>query len=276
MSSNIINISGNASLLDLYHALPLYAPISAGSYEALAELTLKSANQCFPFLQHLIEKLGASRLTILDVQHFSNQPSVIAGYDDVGATQELKRLFDHYGSDKANAHNYHLLYGPILQNKAGISGVFEMGLGTNNTDTVSNMGTYGRPGASLRAFRDFLPNAQIYGADVDHRILFEEERIKTYFSDQTNLDTLSALSTAIPDNLNLIIDDGLHSPNANIAMVAFGVNKLQEGGWLIIEDIQVSALPVWHVVAALLPPTYECYLLKTALSSVFAVKKLRA
>jgi hypothetical protein len=65
--------------------------------------------------------------------------------------------------------------------------LLEIGLGTNNTDVVSNMGSEGVPDASLRAFRDYLPNARIYGAGIDKRILFEESRIKTYFADQTDL-----------------------------------------------------------------------------------------
>ena len=31
--------------------------------------------------------------------------------------------------------------------------------------------------ASVRAFRDFLKKAQIYGADIDKKILFKEDRI---------------------------------------------------------------------------------------------------
>ncbi|MDB9839765.1 hypothetical protein OAC57_05685 [Planktomarina temperata] len=63
--------------------------------------------------------------------------------------------------------------------------IFEIGLGTNNVDIVSAMGTEGKPGASPRAFRDFWPEAQLIGADFDARILFSEDRIETYFVDQT-------------------------------------------------------------------------------------------
>ena len=44
------------------------------------------------------------------------------------------------------------------------------------------------PGASLRAWRDFFPNATILGADLDREVLFEEERITTGYMDQTDGD----------------------------------------------------------------------------------------
>ena len=45
-------------------------------------------------------------------------------------------------------------------------------MGTNNPNLVSTMGSSGRPGASLYAFKEYLPNAIIYGADIDKDILF--------------------------------------------------------------------------------------------------------
>ncbi len=70
------------------------------------------------------------------------------------------------------------------------------------------MGAGGVPGASLRAFRDYLPKATIIGADIDKRILFQDGRIQTYFVDQTDLRSLESLGENIPDFVDLIIDDG--------------------------------------------------------------------
>jgi hypothetical protein len=87
------------------------------------------------------------------------------------------------------------------------------------------MGAEGKPGASLRAFRDFLPNAVIYGADVDRRILFEEDRIHCHFLDQTNFSSFEKIDNIIQEKLDLIVDDGLHSPNANINTLIFALKK---------------------------------------------------
>jgi SAM-dependent methyltransferase len=134
--------------------------------------------------------------------------------------------------------------------------VLEVGLGTKRRDVVSHMGLRGRPGASLRAFRDFLPNARIFGADVDRRVLFEEERIRTSWVDQTSPESVAALARAVPDDLDLIVDDGLHAPNANIAILTLAMRKLRPGGWVVIEDIAAPAVPVWQVIASMMPAGY--------------------
>jgi hypothetical protein len=132
------------------------------------------------------------------------------------------------------------------------------------------------PGASLRAFREYLPNATIFGADIDKRILFQEVRIQTYFVDQTDLDSLEALGKNLPDFIDLIVDDGLHSPNANLAVLAFGLQRLKNRGWLVIEDIPERAVPFWEVVAALLPDRFPCKLVRAEGALVFAVQRNEA
>ena len=88
---------------------------------------------------------------------------------------ELTELMNFYGSDKGgknNHHNYSKYYSQIFYNKKNkIKNFLEIGLGTNNTELASNMGENGKPLASLRAWRDYFPNAQIYGGDIDRDIL---------------------------------------------------------------------------------------------------------
>ena len=55
------------------------------------------------------------------------------------------------------------------------------------------MGKLGKPGASVKAFRDFFPEAKIFGADIDKEILFKDKRINTYHVDQTDLKSLKTL-----------------------------------------------------------------------------------
>jgi hypothetical protein len=59
--------------------------------------------------------------------------------------------------------------------------VLEIGVGTK-----ASMGENYRPGSSLRMWRDFFPNAEIYGLDVDRSVLFVDERIPGFFCDQGN------------------------------------------------------------------------------------------
>jgi len=247
-----------------------FAPNTSGYYQGLEktihDLTLLSATQLFPTLASIADRFREAPLTPITAEQFCK---------DIGAEEEaatLKKVFDSYGCDKSRNHDYHFVYGAVLKNLGKIDSMLEIGLGTTNTDVVSNMGKIWVPGNSLRAFREYLPGTLIYGADVDKRILFEEERIKTYFVDQTDAATIAALGEKMPGKLDLIIDDGLHAPNANVALLAFAFDKLKAGGWVVIEDISEEAAPIWKVVSALLPPRYASYLIEAKGGMVFAVQ----
>jgi hypothetical protein len=127
--------------------------------------------------------------------------------DALPETQKLGAYFNKYGSNKASDHDYHRVYGPLMASSRNNQvRLLEVGLGTNNTDVTSNMGTRGRPGASLRAFRDYFPNASIFGADIDRRVLFQDERIKTVFVDQTDPEQFVELKR-LGNDFDFIIDD---------------------------------------------------------------------
>lgn len=244
--------------LDIVTAFPLYTPGSTGKYEDLAELTIESINQIFPSLSRFLQTVLGKSIDHLDVTTFP------VSSRDLQAAEELKNYLDKYGSDKAQKHNYHKFYGPALRKLAKISAILEVGIGTNYENVVSNMGAQGRPGASLRAFRDFLPETAIFGADVDSRVLFEEWRIKTYHVDQRDQRSLDALGELVPPELDLIIDDGLHAPNANINTLIFGLNRIKVGGWFVVEDVPLEAIPLWEVIAALLPSRHQAHLFRAA------------
>ncbi len=271
--THIKSIMGKASLLwpsiQILEGLPIFAPNSAGAANQRALLTIQAASQTFPLMLELLARTGTK----------IEDPTPLAKFADTSekqaAARRLKELFDQYGSDKGDTnHRYHLLYGALLAS-TDASALLEIGLGTNNVNVISNMTSHGQPGASLRAFRDYLPSAQIYGADVDRGILFNEERISTFFVDQTDLDSFSTLSAAVPAELDLIIDDGLHSPNANLATLVFGLNRLKVNGYFLVEDISPDALPIWQLVsAALLPSNYESDVIVTENKLLFLVRRL--
>jgi hypothetical protein len=246
---------------------PMFAPNSAGSRAQKAELTINTINEVFPALCRLRQSVGGEVAEFLSVEDFCKSESQRL------AAGRLKVLFDEHGSDKASYHDYHYFYASILDEVDKVSAVLEIGLGTNNVGVVSHMGERGRPGASLRAFRDYLPNALIYGADIDRKILFREERISTVFVDQTRPSAFAELR-AIDARFDLIIDDGLHSPDANANTLAFALGKLKPGGWCVIEDITPAAAPVWQIVGVLLPETYSATLLHADGGMLFAVQRL--
>lgn len=179
---------------------------------------------------------------------------------DCPDTVDLRRLLNLSGSDKAAFHDYHLAYGPLLGPRRQTAlNLLEIGIGSNNVDVPSNMGRNGHPGASLRAFRDWAPQATVVGADVDRRILFSEERIVTHFVDQTDPASLAALAALYPPGwFDIVIDDGLHTPHASINTVLFALPLLKDDGMIVIEDVSVVDAPFWELAALLLGPGYEC------------------
>jgi hypothetical protein len=259
-----------ANEFNLYQPLALFVPNSAGDSGTLLDLTLQAVHQTFPFLCQLLDAIGRPRLSPTPLE------AACTSAEGRAAAEALRPLFTRFGSDKSTGRNYHHLYGEILKSRDDVDCVLEIGLGTNNLDVASNMGAEGQPGASLRAFREFLPNAAIVGADIDRRVLFQEHRIRTYFVDQTDPASLASLGRNLPEAIDLIIDDGLHAPNANLAVLTFGLGKLREHGWLVIEDIPERAIPFWQVVAALLPQQFACHLLRAEGALVFAVQSLAA
>jgi hypothetical protein len=167
----------------------------------------------------------------------------------------LTKLCEIYKSDKGSvnhkkciwgwtAHTYSNYYYSIFNHfKDDVKLVFECGLGTNNPDLQSNMTIDGMPGASLRVWREYFKNAQIYGADIDKDILFQEDRIKTYYVDQLNTPSIETMWKNIGiNNFDIIIDDGLHTTDANINLFINSFNKLKKNGIYIIEDVHIYEL----------------------------------
>jgi SAM-dependent methyltransferase len=151
---------------------------------------------------------------------------------------------EKYGSDKGavkpTRHNYSILYNSLFKSRFQEPvRIFELGLGTNNVSMASNMGADGKPGASLYAWRELFPKAQIFGADIDRNILFESERIKTFYCDQTSETSIKELwgSNDLQDGFDIIIDDGLHTFEANQCFFENSSKKIRPGGYYIIEDI---------------------------------------
>ena len=155
---------------------------------------------------------------------------------------KLTDLMNYYGSDKGGKndhHNYSNYYSEIFFNRRKeIKNFLEIGLGTNNVDLASNMGKDGVPLASLKAWRDYFENANIYGADIDKEILKSDDRIKTFFVDQTNPETISLMFKKIGvSKFDVILEDGLHEYNANICFFENSIKYLDDDGVYIIEDI---------------------------------------
>lgn len=240
-------------------------PSSACTSRQYLDLTLSGATSTYELLTKATQ---AKVLSVQTVEDFTS------GHGNE-LIEILGALLTKHGSDKAQHHNYHKIYGEILQSFVGKKArVLEIGLGTNNTDTPSNMGRKGKPGASLRAWKEIDPNFQIVGADIDHRVLFNEDRIETHQLDQTSETSWKEFVKKLgTDKFNLIIDDGLHSPTANLNTILYLLPLLENGGIMVIEDIAERALPVWALFSNLMPEYWNIQMIRTKRSYVLLLKK---
>ncbi len=241
-------------------------PGSSASDRQYLDITLMGLQNTFPTWLALMEHLAPSNQVQVSraSEKFQLNPDVL----------EMRRLLDTLGSDKGTKHQYDLVYSNLMSNyKNDEVAILEIGLGTNNTDVPSNMGKLGKPGASLRAWRDYFVNGQIVGCDIDPRILFTEDRITTFELDQTNdLSWSNLLKNLQGKKFNLVIDDGLHSPFANLMSLKYSLELLTPGGVLVIEDISEYAIPLWKLIAVTVYNACQIEIVQTKNSYVVICK----
>ena len=149
---------------------------------------------------------------------------------------KFRETFKKNGSNKGGEWKYRNniirsfyadFYEDILLNK-DIKNLLEIGIG------LSNEG----PGSSLKSWKELYPNANIYGADINKSVLFEEERIKTFYTNQlSRFDLLEFKKNLNNTKFDVIIDDGLHTYEANINTFETLFSLLEKKGFYFIEDI---------------------------------------
>jgi hypothetical protein len=99
------------------------------------------------------------------------------------------------------------------------------------------LGWHYKPGASLRMWRDFFPNAMIYGADILPEVLFKEDRIETFLCDERDPKSVASVLGKIGPDIDLFIDDGSHDVQAQINLCKYAMPLLKRDVIYIIEDV---------------------------------------
>ena len=225
----------------LVEQLPVFV-VNSGNWAKFPALTLRAAN-IFP--NQLLSLLEMQKVTLID---FDSDFPVTQKSCEIGA------LFDKNGSDKTS-HGYERIYSKLFASYQDAKPIqlLEIGIGTNSHGAISSMGRNGKPGASLISFAEFDSRLNVTGADIDRNILFTSKRVNCFFIDQTQLSSYYSLASQVGiDKFDFIIDDGLHSTEANLNSLVFALNHLSIGGYLIIEDIPDNSLPVWNVVIGIM------------------------
>lgn len=175
----------------------------------------------------------------------------------------LCKLAYKYGTDKCPQirHSYTVVYYELFKDKTRlVKKVLEMGIGRNkefkNKDVGYDKGlkVYYHKGASLKMWRDFFPNAQIYGADIITESIFEAERIKTFLCDEREQEDLEKLIDSTGNDIDIFIDDGSHRLRDQIFMAKTLLPLFKKDVIYIIEDVIFSG----RLIKAL--SQYNCWL----------------
>ena len=143
---------------------------------------------------------------------------------------ELGDLFNKYGCDKTKKHMYDRIYGPALERyKDKEINILEVG--------VFN-------GHSTEAFHAYFPKANRYGLDIFVRTKATD--LPCYKKDRTDYIKGSSIEPSVKSQIikkfgnikfDIIIDDGLHTPQANKMTFRYLSPFLKEDGVFFIEDV---------------------------------------
>jgi predicted O-methyltransferase YrrM len=129
------------------------------------------------------------------------------------------------GTDKITTHSYGDVYENILQQlkRRPDVKILEIGVMT---------------GAFLQALHEFLPDAQLYGIDVDlnrYRYPRNLPYIQLYERDGTTKETAHTVGQDF--KFDLIIEDGSHSIISQISTLDAFAPFVKPNGWYVTEDI---------------------------------------
>jgi hypothetical protein len=142
-----------------------------------------------------------------------------------------------YKTDKCPQifHTYTPVYYAMFNDKReSFKKVLELGIGTKNT--MRHVDNY-TIGASLCTWRDFFPNAQIYGIDIDPEVIFQEERITTFLVDMRSREELIKMIERVGSDIDLVIDDGPHNIKSQVNTARTLMPLLNKGVTYIVEDV---------------------------------------
>jgi len=160
--------------------------------------------------------------------------------------KSLSELMENHGSDKSTKHNYTQIYTSLFDKfRNSKTNIFELGIGSTDQSIPWNMGKFGKPGSSLFAWSEFFPNSNIFAADIDPKILFNTDRIKTFYCNQLDPNSINKLwsNSDVKDiYFDIMILDGCHTFDANMCFFENSIHKLNDGGYFVIEDIHISEI----------------------------------
>ena len=162
----------------------------------------------------------------------------------------LDEISKEYSLDKSsNFHDYSVYYDNVLSNiRNKPIKMIEIGIGTweegdssmkyHWRDEKNPIKKNYKPGNSLRAWKKYFHNLDyILGIDVKQDCMFEESHIKTELLDSTKRENSLKIKNKYGNNFDVILDDGLHTIEAQTKTFIYFWPLLKKSGIYLIEDI---------------------------------------
>lgn len=148
----------------------------------------------------------------------------------------LSQLAFKYGSDKCpeiSRFYTDFCFESFKDRRYSIHKLLEIGVGYK--ELMKGCPNY-TDGASLFMWRDFFPNAQIYGVDIKKDLVFTDDRIETFYCNQSDSIGLTKLIDKIGSDIDIVIDDGSHKAKDIIISCQTLMPLLNKDVIYIIED----------------------------------------
>lgn len=158
----------------------------------------------------------------------------------------LSRLAIRHGTDKFGYHdytpNYHKLFGRFRDRPLRL---LEIGVGGYQDED--------RGGQSLAVWRDYFPQGQITGIDIQKKVLDLGPRVRILQGSQVDPDFLARV-VAERGPFDLIVDDGSHRNEHVVESWKILWPTLAPGGVYVAEDVQTAFMPRFGGSLTLDPP----------------------
>ena len=150
----------------------------------------------------------------------------------------LDDLAYQYGSDKTPRikHHYTAYYEQLFEPmRDSVRKVLEIGIGDALEMAWSSAPQY-HTGASLRMWRDYFPNAQVFGMDIKW-LRLDEPRISITQGDQASSADLERLLELTGTDLDIVIEDASHIAEHQVFTCKTLMPRLKAGVVYVIEDV---------------------------------------
>jgi hypothetical protein len=199
----------------------------------------------------------------------------------------LNELSLKYGLDKSDLyHDYSNYYDKILtEHRHKKINFIEIGIGSMQENGKSSMYNHHYEGKeiysignSLRCWNEYFYNANlILGIDIQKDCMFKENKIKTELGDSTNKSQVNKILNKYNEiEFDIILDDGLHTIDAQIKTLTNFWPFLKKGGIYFIEDIP-DKNELENKIKKLLPNIkihiQECNIKNAGNSYIFLLRK---